>query len=40
MFEFIFSYVNFMKINLNMLEIPVIWKPQDNHIELNGILGF
>jgi hypothetical protein len=33
MFEFTISSVNFKKINLHMLEILVIWKPLDNHIE-------
>jgi len=33
MFKFTCSCVDFMKINQNMLEIPVIWKPLNNHIE-------
>jgi hypothetical protein len=40
MFEFTCSCANFMKINWNMLEIPIIRKPLNNHIEFEWKFNF
>jgi hypothetical protein len=40
MYEFAHSCANFMQINLNMLEIPIIQKPLDNHIEFEWKFKF